>query len=392
MRIGVDACCWSNQRGFGRFTRELLTELLRLDRENEYWLFADENTAAQNKLPDTAHVVTVPTDVPPVEAASASGRRSLADLWTMTRHVLKHKLDLFFFPAIYSYFPILNLTAVAVTIHDMIPADHPESVFAEKRLQFFWNLKEFAALKQADMILTVSEYSKKQILKHHRLPESRVRVITEGSSPIFRPVARDGAFHQILQKHRIGAEDRFLLYVGGISPHKNLKTLIKAYAHLQSDSNFSDVKLILVGDYKNDPFYSDYPALKQQAEQLQLRDKIYFAGFVEDSDLVCLYNAASVMVLPSLQEGFGLPAMEALACGAPVCASCTGSLPEILGEAAQYFDPYSPDEMYRVIRNILEDSKLRKRMQESGLQRAGRFSWIRASEDTLAVFREMVKR
>ncbi|PWT89360.1 MAG: glycosyltransferase family 1 protein, partial [Acidobacteria bacterium] len=111
-----------------------------------------------------------------------------------------------------------------------------------------------------------------------------------------------------------------------------------------------------------------------------------------DSDLVYLYNAASLLVLPSLQEGFGLPAMEALACGAPVAASSTGSLPEILGESAQYFDPQNQDEMCRIIRKILADQNLAQKMKENGLQRAAQYSWTKASQQALSIFREMTGR
>src|SRR5262245_56287598 len=130
MRIGVDACCWANRRGFGRFTRELLQALIATDTSNEYLFFIDHHTAQFCELPDTVQKIVVQTDVSPTQAASSSGRRSLADLWALSREVFRHHLNLFFFPAVYSYFPIVNRTKIVVTLHDAIAEHYPELVFA----------------------------------------------------------------------------------------------------------------------------------------------------------------------------------------------------------------------------------------------------------------------
>jgi len=390
MQIGVDACCWSNRRGFGRFTRELLKALIAIDSSNEYRLFLDQQSATIQDLPKPANIVIVPTHVSPTEAASASGHRSLGDLWAMTRAVLKHKLDLFFFPAIYSYFPVLNRAPIAITIHDMIPEDHPEAVFPDKRRLFFWKMKEFAALRQADLVVTVSNHSKQQILRTCRLKQSRVRVVSEAAGDAFEVLPENQRTETVLRTYGLHDHSRFLLYVGGISPHKNLKTLVDAFHRLIADPIFSDIKLVLVGDYETDSFFSDYPALKSKVDQLDLSDKVLFTGFVEDADLAVLYNAASLVVVPLLQEGFGLPAMEAMACGAAVASSSAGSLPEVLGEAGRFFDPYSPDDMLNVIRSVLSDSVLRESMKRAGLERAKQFRWETAAGQMLAIFNELI--
>ncbi|MBA2340083.1 MAG: glycosyltransferase family 4 protein, partial [Pyrinomonadaceae bacterium] len=155
---------------------------------------------------------------------------------------------------------------------------------------------------------------------------------------------------------------------------------------------FSDVKLVLVGDYKNDTFYSDYTSLKMLVEQLNLTDRVIFTGFIEDGDLVYLYNAASLLAFPSLEEGFGLPAIEAMACGAPVVASNRGSLPEIVGNAGRFFDPYDQPAIAEALCQVLGDDELRKKMSVMGVMRAQQFTWDRAAQDTLAIFRELVER
>ena len=390
MRIGIDASTWSNKRGFGRLTRELLKALITLDYENNYLLFVDRNTALTNDLSDDATVIVAPTHVSPMEAASASGRRSLRDLFTMTQTVWKHELDLFFYPAVYSYYPIFNRAKVIVTIPDMTPERYPSEVFPEKKLRLFWKLKQYLAIQQAHLILTISEYSKQDILTFCKVPESRVSVVSCAPNTDFTSLPHDSKMVQALHRYELDSSTRFLLYVGGISPHKNLRLLVAVYQQLTSDPMFSDVKLLLVGDYRHDSFYSDYPTLQALVNKLRLENKVVFTGYIEDKDLAYLYNAASLLVFPSLQEGFGLPAVEAMVCGCPVAASNLGSLPEVLGDAGCFFDPYNKEEMLGVIKKVLSDNDLRESMKSKGLDRAKQFSWEKAARDLLSIFHNVV--
>lgn len=391
MQIGIDACCWSNRRGFGRFTRELLNAVVAVPQDNSYVFFADRETAAQGGFPPGVEVVAADTKVAPTEAASGTGRRSAADLWALTREVKRHDLDLFFFPAVYSYFPILNRTKIIVTIHDMIADHHPDSVFPDAKLKLFWKIKQRVALRQSDLILTVSEHSKAQILDYFGLPSSRVAAISEGPSHVFGPLPRDETRRHILQRCGIGEAQRFVLYVGGISPHKNLKTLIEAYKQLIEDPKFADVKLVLVGDYQGDAFHSDYPALKNQVEASQLEEQVIFTGFVPDDELAHLYNAAAVFVLPSLEEGFGLPIVEAMACGTPVIGSDRGSIPEILGEGGLLFDPLRTETLLLALQQVLGDESLAQEMKRKGLARSKLFTWEAVALHTLAIFAQVAQ-
>jgi glycosyltransferase involved in cell wall biosynthesis len=390
MRIGVDASCWANTRGFGRFTREILKALLAMDGGNEYLFFLDRETASAHQFPEKARLAIIDTSVSPTRAASASGRRSLRDLWAMTRGVWSFELDLFFFPAVYSFFPVLNRLKIISTIHDMTPKRVPDEIFPEKRLRFYWNMKERVAVWQSHLIVTVSEYSRQEIVHFYNLGESRIATITEGPNSVFQLLLPDDRSMEVL--HRFGLEpgERFLLYVGGISPHKNLKTLVRTFKEIIQEPGLAGLKLILVGDYKVDSFHSDFPALRDLVQELHLDGKVVFTGYVPDEDLVYLYNAASLFVFPSLAEGFGLPAVEAMACGTPVAASNLGSLPEVLGEAGRFFDPADPSEMRRVIMEVLSDRDLREDMRRKGLERAKRFSWESAARDLLGIFEKLV--
>ena len=285
----------------------------------------------------------------------------------------------------------MNRAKIVVTIHDMTPERFPKAIFPNKKLRYFWKLKELMAVKQAHHILTVSEYSKREILNFCNVSESRISVISEASSPVFTRLPIDTEMTRTLHRYRIDPSERFLIYVGGISPHKNLRTLVEAYFQLTRDPLFSDVKLVLVGDYQNDSFYSDYPPLQLLINKLKLEKKVIFTGFIEDKDLAFLYNAASLFVFPSFQEGFGLPAVEAMACGTPVAASNVGSLPEILGDVGRFFDPNSHEQIVGLIKKILSNDDMREQMSRRGLIRAKKFSWDKAATDLISIFQDLVK-
>lgn len=392
MKIGVDAACWTNKRGFGRFTRELLNALLEIDRKNKYVFFIDSETAASAELPDAVEKVVVQTTVAASKAAAADNRRSLRDLWAMTRAVWQRELDIFFFPTVYSYFPIFNRRIKTfVTIHDVIADSHPQLIFPTLKGKIFWKLKQNFAVRQADSILTVSEFSKQRIAEHFGLPASRLRVVCEAARPVFKPFAPETKSPEVLAQYGLKPDENFLLAVGGISPHKNLSALVEAFDGVRLGAGAGDLKLVLVGDYQDDPFFSAYPALKKRIRELGIENRVIFTGFVSDEDLVCLYNQARLLVFPSFEEGFGLPAIEAMACGTPVAASRSGALPEVLGTAGRYFDARNIEEMTRVIESVLNDADARKMMREIGLQRAESFRWSTAAEQTLTCFQEIMR-
>lgn len=388
MRIGVDASCWGNKRGFGRFTRDLLEAILETDGANEYLFFIDADTARDVSLPARARAVIAQTSDSQIKAAAADGRRSVRDLLAMSREVFRHRLDLFFFPAVYSYFPVFNRTKTIVTVHDVIADHNPKLIFPNAKSKMFWKIKQNAAVRRADLILTVSDYSRRQIKDYFRLNDARLRVINEAARPVFKVLPRGTPeMKKLLGEYGLNEKDEFLLYVGGISPHKNLDTLVTAFARITE--NHPATRLVLVGDYKDDPFFSAYPSLKRQIGETGLEEKVVFTGFVPDEDLAALYNAATLLVFPSLEEGFGLPAMEAMACGTPVAASDSSSLPEVLGEAGRFFDPRSAENMAAVIDKVLSEPETREAMRTSGLARAQEFTWKKAALDTLDIFAEL---
>jgi glycosyltransferase involved in cell wall biosynthesis len=397
MQIGVDANCWANRRGYGRFTRELLHALLEADRQNTYWFFLDADTKEQAAdIPDGVKQVIVPTSQAAVEAASASGRRSVRDLWAMGEAVRRHRpaLDLFYFPSVYTFYPLRIKAPVAVSIHDTIPERYPELVFSGRVPRLMWALKVGWAVRQAAVILTGTQTSRQAIAGTFGVTVERVHVVPDAPSAVFRPIADAGRVRPVLARHGIAPDERYILYVGGISPHKNLATLLEAYAMLVVGHGDGPAlpRLVLVGDYQRDVFLSSYHALQRKAEEPELAGRVIFTGFVPDDELVCLYSAAELLVMPSFDEGFGLPAVEAMACGTPVVASHAGALPEVVGGAGVFFDPHSPAELKMCLEELLRDDDERAALRARGLHRAGDFSWGRSAAAALAVFEGVMRR
>ena len=387
MRIGIDACCWSNRRGFGRFTREIVNHIVAEHPRHEYTLVVDRATAEQSRLPAGARVEVVATSEQPTRAASAAGARSPIDLLRMARAASRIPLDLFFFPAVYTYYPMLRRLPLVVTFHDAIAESHPALIFRGARARLFWRAKSWLANRQADRILTVSNDARTRIAAAFGRPESKVAVVSEGPGAAFRPLDDDAATRHVLDEYGL-PDDPLVLYVGGISPHKNLDGLLQAFARLPQRR----AHLAIVGDHSGDSFLGCYPELVALRRRLGLESRVTFTGFVPDEHLAVLYNAATVLALPSFDEGFGLPAVEAMACGLPVAASRSGSLVEVVGTAGVFFDPRDHDAMAAALLRVIEDPQLRADLSARGLQRAGLFTWSAAARDAVRLFEETVVR
>lgn len=382
LRIGIDACCWSNRRGYGRFTRELVSRMVAEHPRHEFVLVLDQRTAAAAALPEGARRQIAYTSEQPTRAASAEGARSPLDLLRLSRAASAAAADVFFFPAVYTFYPLLRRTPCVVTFHDTIAEDHPELIFPTARGRWLWRTKCWLARRQARRLLTVSEDAKSRIAAAFAYPAAAIDVITEGPGTAFRPLADVDTQRAAVLRSGLPTGVPLLLYVGGISPHKNLATLLEAVARIGSTRAWH---LALVGDHESDSFYGCYGKLLEQRNRLGLEARVTFTGFVPDADLALLYNAASLLVLPSWAEGFGLPAVEAMACGLPVAASRRGSLPEVVGTAGSLFEPGDVGGMAAALARILEDAGLRERMRAEGLQRAAAYSWSRAAAETLSV-------
>lgn len=381
MHIGIDGSCLANRRGFGRFAREIVAALAAAKSPHQFTIYVDTKSREHIRIPNEFRHVSVDVGVAPSQAASARGRRSIRDLLAMSRAVARDRPDLMFFPASYTFFPVWGVRRVVVTMHDTLALAHPRLVFPTWRGQLAWAAKEHLAARSAHRILTVSEASRRDLISWFRLPPDRVVATTEGADDVFRPTPPSRASDEILSRHGVDPRSRYLIYVGGLSPHKNLPRLVTAFGN----SAPSDVRLVLVGDF-NDTFHTHVPAIRKAIVEANINGRVQFTGFVPDADLAHLYSRAEALVFPSLLEGFGLPAVEAMACGIPVLHSHAGSLPEVVGDAGIAFDPTCVDAIGAAIRQFYSDTRLRDDLRARAIARSKSFTWSTSAATILECF------
>lgn len=388
MRIGVDATCWQNKRGYGRHARSLLTALIKSDSENRYVLFLDSAEGLET-LPQRAEVHLVrSTTAPTAIAASSNGHRSATDMLRMAHSLSAASVDVLLFPTIYSYVPVVSRAKKITMIHDVIAEKYPSLTMPRRQARLFWKAKVALGRWQADAVATVSDYSRQGIVEHFRMPAERVHVVGEASDPIFR-VLDEPRLTPRLKSLGLTASHRIIVYVGGFSPHKNLETLVSVFAKLVGQQSFADVRLVLVGEDKKEVFHSYAGTIKRQIEELGLQRRAMFTGYLSDEELIVLLNLATVSVLPSLMEGFGLPAIEAAACGCPVIATKESPLPALLGEGGLYFDPTRPQELEMALTQVLESDRIRQKMSNEGQKAASHLTWEAAADQMMSLIRSV---
>jgi glycosyltransferase involved in cell wall biosynthesis len=273
---------------------------------------------------------------------------------------------------------------VVVTVHDVSFLEHPEYFPGLRARQLQWTVRR--TVRRAARVLTVSEFSRASILKvYGDLDEDKVVVVPNAASSAFRPISRESAGRAVCE--RFGIRGPFLLSVGDLQPRKNQIGLIQAFSRLARAYPQLRHELVLAG---KETWFAD--RVRAAARESGMADRIRFLGFVPDADLLHLYNACDVFVFPSYYEGFGLPVLEAMACGRAVVCSGTTALPEVVDGAALVVDPYVVDEIVRAIADLLLDAELRARMERLGVQRAAHFSWQKTAQKILEVFHETAAR
>jgi alpha-1,3-rhamnosyl/mannosyltransferase len=384
MHIGVDATCWQNRRGYGRHARALLRALVRADFQNYYTLFTDSILSVSD-LPARTTVANVAARTPAVVAAAADGHRSLLDMTRMSRALSSARCKLLLFPTIYTYVPVTSRARKIVVIHDTIAETHPELTLPTPTARLLWKAKVFMGRLQADAIVTVSNYSRRKLAERYRMDPARIAVVGEAANPVFRREAVVG-LSPCLEALGLRPGRRYVVYLGGFGPHKNVGRLLEAFGQLVADGREADVDLVLVGDVAENVYLSEFPSIQAKAVALGLTERVVFTGFLADEELVRLLNLAAVTVLPSLMEGFGLPAVEAAACGCAVIATRESPLPEVLGEGGLYFDPLDTETLGTLLARVLGSEQLRRSMSAAGLAASQKLSWDTAAVDILVFF------
>ncbi|MFO7536398.1 MAG: glycosyltransferase family 1 protein [Kiritimatiellia bacterium] len=384
MKIAIDAR-WIFPRisGIGAYTRELIRALAALDSKNRYTLLFDradlrDRTGREAGLADHPNFES---RVLPYGVFSARSQ------WALPGFLRSEKIDLFHSP---NY--MIPLAAfprhrpgrarAVVTIHDVIPLLFPDHAPRSRKSRFFflykWLMTEVA--RRADGIITVSETSRRDCLKLLSVaPEraDRVAAIPNGVSSRFQPAGGKPAPRK---DPADTATPRSCLYVGRADPYKNLNGLVRAFALARSRLPFP-LRLVIAG-----PLDERYPEAPSLARELGVTDQIAWTGYLSDAELVRLYQEADLLALPSRYEGFGLPVVEAMACGTPVLISTASALREVAGDAALMADPDDIGAMAGRLQEILMQPALAEKLVEKGVARAATFTWARTAAETLALY------
>jgi len=381
MRIGIDATAWGNPRGYGRYLRGLVNALNQTQPIHEYVLFIDRFTFENRRddLPRGAEYVLIETSRAPALAASAGSRRSLRDILAVSRSISRSKLDVLFFPSVFTYVPCRTRAKILLGIHDVIAEDHPRVVFPGIVDRSMWTLKVWLGRWQCDLIVTVSEYARDGIVRRFNWPPEKIRIVAEAPDPIFAPVEDSAQTVRVLDGAGLSGVQRYLICLGGLNPHKNLLRLLNVFAELRREPEFGDVHLVLAGPAESDTFTPGAEALRKAIRDINLEAAVHITGFLPDEQLVHLLSAARALVMPSLAEGFGLGAVEAAACGTPVLATRNSPLPDLLAGGGIFFDPLDPAEMGAAIRRILVDEEARLGFAREARERAARLTWANAA-------------
>ena len=365
MRIAIDARMIQPQpTGIGRVTINLMESMARLNPAYEYTAMSLEGAVPQlSGFPNIKH------------QKAPFGHLSLRTHTSLPRMIKESGADLTHY--LYFVTPLYSQVPSVVTIHDTIYSHFPNQLPPHRRLLYGFFMKR--SMKSARRIICVSEASARDLKRFFpNESESKVRVVHNGVEDRFRP---SDVPDKSEARSTLGLPDPYILYVGNHRGHKNLKRLIEAFSQIADDVPH----FLVLPEARGKGSEITMSAI----EQYGVSDRIVFHP-MPDEDLPLIYGLADAFVFPSLSEGFGLPPLEAMACGTPVITSNISSLPEVVGEAGILVDPYNVEEIAQAIRKVLTDNELRLSMSEKGMERAKLFTWENTARKTLVVYEEAI--
>ena len=367
MNIAFDGTTLTPQQtGVGYYTEHLLHHLVVEAPEDHFTVVSNDKLTTSLSLPDRVRVFE-------------RYRFPVRHVWMqLVAPLLLAQLRIQVAHFTNGFIPLIQRIPTVVTIHDMTLRQFPHLHPPRRRLTRA--LVEVAARK-ADAVVTVSESARQDILRITGIPADKVHVIAEAAAPAFLPIDDHNKLSTV--RKRYGLPERFVLFVGTIEPRKNLPRLIQAYGKLRAAGGLPH-KLVCVG-----PYGWGYQAVRRMVEDLGLQDDVLLTGYVPFQDLAAIYNLSEIFVFPSLYEGFGLPVLEAMACGIPVITAANSSLTEVAGECAELVDPGKIDSIAEALHRLAAQPERRKELSALGLSRIGRFSWKRAARATLGVYRKV---
>tara|TARA_Y100000590_G_scaffold288638_1_gene324990 strand:+ start:8191 stop:9330 length:1140 start_codon:yes stop_codon:yes gene_type:complete len=375
VRIGLEITAAVRQSGgIGRYVREMVNALAAVDSMNQYSLFyASQYKAARSmlSLPDNFRIRHLPLhDI------------WLARIWQRMRlpvpvELVTGLIDIYHSPD-FTLPPTLQGVPKLLTVHDLSFLRDPQS--ASPGLRRYLEIAVERSVQLATHVLADSQSTKDDLMELYLTPEEKITVLYPGVSSDFRPIVNPAKLKQVRKRYKL-REEPFVLSVGTLQPRKNHLTLIKAFEIALGNSEYN---LVLAGGKG-----WSYDEVYELVESCGLQKRVLFPGFVADADLASLYSAADIMAFPSLYEGFGLPVLEAMACGVPVLASSVSSLPEVTGDAALLIDPGNVEDMADAMLTLAENVDLRQSFRDKGLKRAEQFSWQTSAAALLGVYKDL---
>jgi len=362
MRFSVDAhAIGCHLTGNEVYIRNLLHEFARLDQDNDLIAYISKQGAE----------AVLPSRIQTRRVSENPYKRLGVDL---PSHLRRDRPDLLH---VQYTGPVFSAAPLVVSVHDVSYLEHPQYFTRFRSLQLRLTVKR--TLERAARVLTPSEFSRRAILRHYRIAEEKVVVVPNAVAGQFRLMERDVA--RVAIQRKFGILRPFVLTVGDLQPRKNHLGLLQAFEDMLRAEPKLQHDLVFVG---KETWYSR--ELHRAVERSTLRDRVHFTGFVEDADLLQFYGACDLFVFPSFYEGFGLPILEAMACGRAVACSRLTAMPEVADAAGILFDPGSKTEIASAMLDILRDPELRARLERLGLQRASAFTWEKSAARTLEVY------
>jgi glycosyltransferase involved in cell wall biosynthesis len=367
MRVGIDARVMSlKASGIGRYTIEMVKSMAARSKalDHEFILYSGKDTL----------ILDLPGNWAYSERKITSRGISRSLLYSYIAR--KDHLDAFYSADYLG--PVLPMPCkTVITVHDLIPVVYPSVTQFRHRFVGKYLLPQ--CMRNASVIISVSHATQKDILKYTNVPENKIRVIYEGKNLSFHPRGQDDeAIRDIREYYKIG-EKPYLLFLGTLEPKKNLFNIVKAFARLD-DTTRNNSLLVLGGSAG-----WDNSVLETLIEELGLDGDVVFTGFVNDEHLPLLMSGAQAFCFPSLYEGFGLPVLEAMACGCPVITSNISSLPEVAGDAALLVDPHDVEQISQAMAKLLTDNKLCEELRIKVISQAEKFSWEKAAVEVLEI-------
>jgi glycosyltransferase involved in cell wall biosynthesis len=383
MRIGINALFLQKPAtGSGQHLFHLLEGLDAYDRENTYVLLSPRFRRAYSV--SWPHLSDRFRNVEVVSALARLGE-NVEKAWWEQVGLLKsgkaERVDLLHCP--YFASPLISLFPTVVTIHDVIPLILKE--YSWRKLTTAYNSLVSSAAKRAQAIIAVSQCSKRDIERTLDISSDRIYVIGNAVDGSFRPIKDTWLLSAVRERYNVG--DRYVLYFGGFDLRKNVPRMIQAYAQLPLAQR-QKYQLVVAGrlHHLGHPLYPDPRPL---VRELALDGQVIFTGQIREQDKAPLYSGATAFVFPSLYEGFGMPVLEAMACGTPVLTSNSSALPEVVGEAGLLVDPYSEKGIAAALGRLLDDESFRRELGERALARSRFFTWRQVAEQTVEVYRRV---